>query len=615
MKKKILILSILVTWLIFCAQAQPNLLVSPGFESWINVGQKGLIPTGWTIHNSQNGTISQNTDLFVNGSKSCRIASTDGIYNISQSVNVTAGKVYSFQIAYYIESASTSDKDARIACYFRKSPTVPIAMSLEDSLAMKGPGGTNRSLPQITGSWKTYSYDVVAPAGATTFFLSIIVAKGATVSWDSFSFSEKTTPSIYKYTYAPITGFNYSPTITGLDYFNSINGPSEQGSFTVRAYKLNGSLLITAPTNFEISATSGASFVGQNSLSIPSSSGFVIPITIYVRLKSNLPFDNYSGNISLSAAGATTELVPVSGKVGTLQPILTPSVNTLYSFSYAEGNGPSAQQSFTVSGINLVDDVTILAPQDYEISTVSGTSFSGTNTIKLTHDSGILNSTSIYVRLKSGLSTGEYSGNLYLSSGSINESITLTGSVKLISVSTNSLTGFSYNQNEGPSQIQSFTVSGIGLSGYLIVSGQTNFEISVSNGSDFSPEGQILLAPNTTTETPIYVRLKAGLTWNTYNENISISSSGVIAKMVSLSGSVLLQTGTEADRNTELRIYGKKNELIIEGSASKEIIYVFNLLGVRLKSVQSDGGRINISVPENSVYIVKTSTKTTKVIL
>ena len=610
--KKILLLLCLAFVFNFIDLNAQNLLTNGGFETWAGGGPGGITPTGWTIANPQNGAISQNTTLKNELTSSCRIIANGGNYTISQSVAVTAGKTYTFRVSYYIETSAIGGKEARINCNFRNSGGTAVAMTKEDSLALIGPG-SNNAFPSVTGAWQTYTYDVVVPTGATTFFFSAAVVRTATVSWDNFSLAENTTPTIYKYVYTTAGGYNYSPSITGLDY--TVSGPSADQSFTVKASNLTTTnLTITAPTNFEISATSGTSFSGQSSLQIPVSNGSVSPITLYVRLKTGLTSSiTYAGNVSLSSTGATTQIIPVSGYVGTPLPIITSSVTTLSGFSYAEGAGPSTQQSFTVSGSLLTTGITITAPTNFEISSISGTAF--TNSIALT---GVtLATTPIYIRLKSGLASASYSGSLTLTSGSTTKNIDLSGNVNGITISATTLSGFSYVVGAGPSTIQSINVSGIGLTTYLIVTGPTNnFEISSTTGTSFSSIGQILLAANTVTPTPIYVRLKSGLSVaNSYTGNITISSTGFTSKTVSLTGNVLSLTALNEITNDNLNAYASGSEIVVQGAAKDELVSLYTITGMRLQTIKSQGDQITIPAKSGAIYLVKTASKVLKVIL
>lgn len=88
-------------------------------------------------------------------------------------------------------------------------------------------------------------------------------------------------------------------------------------------------------------------------------------------------------------------------------PTITTSVTSISGFSYNVGNGPSTQQSITVSGSSLTNDITVTPPTNYEISTTSGASFQST-AITLAHAGGVVGLTNIYIRLKAGLSVDTY---------------------------------------------------------------------------------------------------------------------------------------------------------------------------------------------------------------
>ena len=607
MKKTLLfLLCFVATMNVSRIQAQ-NLLTNPGFETWTTGAN--VKPTGWTTTNGIN--ISQNTSLFTEGTKSIRVAATNGAFTISQAVAVTAGKTYTLKISYYMESVSGTAKDLRISCYFRNSTGTAIKLSLEDSLALKGPGGNTAYFTTATGSWKTYTCDVVAPTNATTFFLSTIVSMGATISLDNYSFAENTLPTVYTNKTA-FTAFTYTPG----------NGPSPEQTFTVKGNNLTGSIIITAPANYEISALSGASFVGTSSLTITQSGGIVSTQTIYIRLKSGLAQGTaYNGNVTISSTGATSLLISAAGTVAPAPVVITPSVTTLTGFTYVQAAGPSAQKSFTVTGSGLTSAITVTAPTNYEISVLSGTSFAGTSSFTLAQTGGIVPTTTIYVRLKAGLTAGTYNGTLILSAtGGTTQNISLTGSVTVpagVTVSTSSLSGFSYWYTVGPSAIQSFTVSGNGLTSFIIVSSPASFEMSTETGTAFSPTSQVVVQQTggVVAATPIYVRLIKGLTINNYSGNISVSSTGFTTQNVALTGYVQLGTALESASDNGFKSYGNGSEIIVEGTNPNETITVYNLVGLQLKSVQSRGERVVIPVSNGSVYLVRTATKTVKVVL
>lgn len=359
----------------------------------------------------------------------------------------------------------------------------------------------------------------------------ILSSTGAISSTIALSGTVMNNPTIIM-TPTTLTGFRY--TIGG--------GPSTEQSFSVNGVNLTGGLTITAPSNYEISAVSGASFSPTSSISIAQSGGIVSPTTIYVRLKSGLSVSAYNQNVTLTSTGATTKLVACVGKV-TNPPAVNASLSSLSGFTYFLGSGPSTAKNFKVSGNDLTAGVTITPPYGYEISTNLGSTYTASAvTLGLTN-SDLADST-IYVRLQAGYSVSSYYGNISVaSSGVTSKTIALTGNVvnvPAITTSTSSLTGFNYFANNGPSAIQSITVSGSYLVDTLVVTAPANYEISQTGGASFVAK-TVLKYPQTAgivSTTTIYVRLKSGLLANTYAGNIVATTTSGIANNIALSGTI-----------------------------------------------------------------------------
>lgn len=114
----------------------------------------------------------------------------------------------------------------------------------------------------------------------------------------------------------------------------------------------------------------------------------------------------------------------------TSNPVVAVTPMTLNGFSYVEGNGPSAEQSFTISGMNLSNNITITRAEDYEISTTSGENFDAQETIVLTPSNGTIEETTIYVRLVAGLAIADYNEEISITCVDIDDmSVACNGSV------------------------------------------------------------------------------------------------------------------------------------------------------------------------------------------
>jgi len=117
----------------------------------------------------------------------------------------------------------------------------------------------------------------------------------------------------------------------------------------------------------------------------------------------------------------------VERKPASATPTLAVTPPSLTGLAYTVGSGPSAEQSFALTGADLNGmDVTVTAPASFEISKTSG---SGFTTGSLTYAAYNGSSQTVYVRLASGLSANYYSGNVTISGGgdTDGEAVAVTG--------------------------------------------------------------------------------------------------------------------------------------------------------------------------------------------
>jgi len=228
------------------------------------------------------------------------------------------------------------------------------------------------------------------------------------------------------------------------------------------------------------------------------------------------------------------------------------SPNSLNGFTYAAGFGPSSEQSFTVSGYGLTNNITIAPPAGFEISKGTGSSFLPTSNLTLNVSGGQVSPTTIYVRMKAGLPQGTVTAQDIICSslGQTSKNITCNGTVlaaPIINVNPGSFTGFTYELGNGPSTIVSnFVVNGSNLGGSITITPPPEYEISLNNVSGFtlSPitiavsSGNITNYTGTIGNTTIYIRLKGGLAVANYNEQINISSPSTTPTVITLEGNV-----------------------------------------------------------------------------
>ncbi|MCK6611890.1 MAG: hypothetical protein L6Q78_12730 [Bacteroidia bacterium] len=111
-------------------------------------------------------------------------------------------------------------------------------------------------------------------------------------------------------------------------------------------------------------------------------------------------------------------------------------------------NTPSLQQGLVVSGTNLTNQVSITPPAGFEISIDSGATFSPTNPIVLSHSSGTLAATKIYIRYNPS-SLSQFSGNLEIAStGASTQTVSLTGELANLTPGDIAIIGFDGTGND-----------------------------------------------------------------------------------------------------------------------------------------------------------------------
>jgi hypothetical protein len=149
--------------------------------------------------------------------------------------------------------------------------------------------------------------------------------------------------------------------VGSLNIFNNqiINTTSPEQTYSVSAGNLSpatGNIIITPPTGFEISLTSGSGFV-SSSISIPYTAGILNPTDVYVVFKpTNIAM--YQGNITHIGGGATQNL-QITG-YGISPDTIAPKVDTAYAvntntvsvvFNEAVDTSAEHEQNYVIAGI------------------------------------------------------------------------------------------------------------------------------------------------------------------------------------------------------------------------------------------------------------------------
>lgn len=199
---------------------------------------------------------------------------------------------------------------------------------------------------------------------------------------------------------------------------------------------------------------------------------------------------------------ATSSTITYNSNPSCTNPLITVSATTLSGFTYAQGSGPSAEQSFTVSGVNLTNDISIAAPTNYEISKTSGSGYATPLTFT---PAEVATAQTVYVRLKSGLSQGAYNNEVInvTSTGADAKTVTVSGSVteQINAEPSAHATGFAAVEDGQNAIILSWTDAS-GADGYLIKASAVSYA-AIAAPVDGTPESDAALVKNVAQGTAI----------------------------------------------------------------------------------------------------------------
>lgn len=310
---------------------------------------------------------------------------------------------------------------------------------------------------------------------------------------------------------------------------------SGEQSYTLSGYNLAANITVTAPSDFQVSLTSGSGFTGG--LTVNHSGGTVAPTTIYVRYTPTSL--GATGNVT-NVAGAASQNVTVNGTV-TNPPQITVNPSALTLVAPTLGT-PSAEQTFTVSGQYLDGDISLTAPAGFEFTLTSGSGY--TTGFNLTPTAGVVASTTVYVRFLGGSASA--SGNIDCTSNlATTRQVALNGSVApppSLTVTPLSLSFVSQGTTI-PSGERTFTVSGANLVGQVTLTASTAFEISLTSGSGYGPSLMLSPTGGTVATTTIYARFTPSATGTTPG-TVSVTSPGATTRIVNLTGTISTGGGT-----------------------------------------------------------------------
>jgi len=213
-------------------------------------------------------------------------------------------------------------------------------------------------------------------------------------------------------------------------------------------------------------------------------------------------------------------------------PTITVSPSNL-NFGEVMINSNSVEE-FTLTGVNLTDNITVTAPTGFKVSKYSSSGFA--NSISYTVSNGNVNST-VYVKFEP-IANQEYSNNISCtSSGASAVSVSIIGMGIGPVIETN-FTNLSFGDVIINSTADDdFTLTGSNLSGNITVTAPTGYLVSKTYGSGYTNSISYTPAEVNNSAT-VYVRF-APTSEQYYSGNISCTTSGASRVDVSVTGTGL----------------------------------------------------------------------------
>ena len=341
------------------------------------------------------------------------------------------------------------------------------------------------------------------------------------------------TSAYFEFTLTPSGGYSFL--LAGLS-FGSRSTSTGPVSFALRSSMDNYASDIQISTGNLSNSSWGLKDLGL--LSLASSSGTTFRLYGYGGSSSG------SGNWRVDDVKISASVIsgPVVYANGSLNP-----------FSNTSGTA-SGEQTFSVTGYNLIGDLTITPPAGFEIKAAGDYTSLPLAILR----SGVsVAPTIVTVRVAAAtLANPSLSGNLAVSSsGASDKTLAVSGTVlpdtsPFISVSTNALPAFSASSGS-VSASQSFTTTAKNLTNEFTVTAPSGFQVS-TNGVDFSNSLTLAQTNGLSTNT-VSVRVAGTNSASSLSGNVVMASAGASSANVAVTATVTIPTIT-VSMNPE-RIY------------------------------------------------------------
>lgn len=274
---------------------------------------------------------------------------------------------------------------------------------------------------------KTYSVDSISGTGVANLDLLPESAENYIVIWKEYSAESGGLNGVL------LRGGSsaHIPNLKQGYLFASTN--ETDNSITLKTYKTEGDA-ITEKTSFHTNVTSlpgeprwfRASAVGNQMMfeySVDSITWFGGTETVFTDDTHRSGSTQLVWGLGTGNSDWTIDNIDYkSASISLLPEVLT-------ELNYVRDQGPSNNKSFVLSANSLMGDVTLIAPNQFEISFNETNEYA--NTLSLTPQNGMLTSRLVYARLKANLASGVYTDTLVVHSAFMeDQKLVLSGEVE-----------------------------------------------------------------------------------------------------------------------------------------------------------------------------------------